>query len=124
MLIHIDIEAKAGPGLQGLLQAHHAALDDRVDAVLAGLEMLATAQEAMRETCMRMPERCDPYIYYSRVRPYIHGWKNSPALPNGLIMQEWLSMPGSRNSSAVRRGRKARIVPALDAGLGPMPRIH
>ena len=29
--------------------------------------------------------KCDPYIYFNRVRPYIHGWKNNPALPQGLI---------------------------------------
>ena len=32
-----------------------------------------------------MPERCDPYIYFHRVRPYIHGWKDNPALGAGLI---------------------------------------
>lgn len=118
VLIHIDIEAKAGPGLQGLLQAHHAALDDRVDAVLAGLEMLATAQEAMRETLLRMPERCDPYIYYSRVRPYIHGWKNSPALPNGLIYAGVAEYAGQPQQFRGETGSQSSIVPALDAGLG------
>ena len=28
---------------------------------------------AMNAHFDRMPERCDPYIYYQRVRPYIHG---------------------------------------------------
>ena len=39
----------------------------------------------MMVTLRRMPEFCDPYIYYHRVRPYIHGWKNNPAVPNGVI---------------------------------------
>ena len=30
---------------------------------------------------------CDPFIYFHRVRPYIHGWKNNPSLPNGLIYE-------------------------------------
>ena len=118
VLIHIDIEAKAGPGLQGLVQAHHAARVDRADAVLAGLEALAGAQEAMRETLLRMPERCDPYIYYSRVRPYIHGWKNSPALPNGVIYEgvpEYAEQPQQFRGET---GSQSSIVPALDAGLG------
>ena len=33
----------------------------------------------------RMVEKCDPYIYFNRVRPYINGWKNNPAMPGGLI---------------------------------------
>ena len=85
VLVHIEIEAEAGPGLIGLVQAQNAAEDDKEDDVLIGLRMLAAAQEAMRETLLLMPERCDPYIYYSRVRSYIHGWKNSPALPEGVM---------------------------------------
>lgn len=118
VLIHIDIEAKAGPGLQGLLQAHQAVEEDRAEAVLAGLEALAVAQDAMRETLLRMPERCDPYIYYSRVRPYIHGWKNSPALPHGLIYEgvpEYAQLPQQFRGET---GSQSTIVPALDAGLG------
>ena len=34
-----------------------------------------------------MPERCDPYVYFHRVRPYIHGWKDNPALGDGLIYE-------------------------------------
>ena len=35
----------------------------------------------------RMPEKCDPFIYYNRVRPYIFGWKNNPATPDGVIYE-------------------------------------
>ena len=57
---------------------------DKENEVLLGLRSLASAQIAMRDTLLRMKERCDPYVDYNRVRPYIHGWKNSPPLPNGL----------------------------------------
>lgn len=118
VLIHIDIEAKAGPGLQGLLQAHQAVEADRVDAVLAGLVALAAAQQAMCDTLLRMPERCDPYIYYSRVRPYIHGWKNSPALPQGLVYEGVLEYAELPQQFRGETGSQSTIVPALDAGLG------
>ncbi len=32
----------------------------------------------------RMPEKCDPYIYYHRVRPFIFGTKDNPDLKKGL----------------------------------------
>ena len=35
----------------------------------------------------RMPEKCDPFIYYNRVRPYIFGWKNNPTTPEGVIYE-------------------------------------
>ncbi len=118
VLIHIDIEAKAGPGLVGLIQAQNAACEDKAADVLQGLHALATAQEAMRDTLLRMPERCDPYIYYSRVRPYIHGWKNSPALPQGVIYEgvaEYAERPQQLRGET---GSQSSIVPALDSGLG------
>ena len=34
-----------------------------------------------------MPEKCDPYVYYHRVRPYIFGTKDNPDLKKGLIYE-------------------------------------
>jgi indoleamine 2,3-dioxygenase len=119
VLVHIEIEAEAGRGLMGLVQAQNAAQDDdKEDEVLIGLQMLAAAQEAMRETLLRMPERCDPYIYYSRVRPYIHGWKNSPALPEGVMYEGVVSYQDKPQLFRGETGAQSTIVPALDAGLG------
>lgn len=118
VLIHIDIEAKAGPGLAGLVQAHNAARDNKPDDVLQGLRALAAAQEGMRETLLRMPERCDPYIYYSRVRPFIHGWKNSPSLPQGVVYEGVEAYAQRPQQFRGETGSQSSIVPALDAGLG------
>ena len=46
---------------------------------------MANVWEAIKNIFYRMPERCDPYIYFERVRPYIHGWKDNPALPEGSM---------------------------------------
>jgi indoleamine 2,3-dioxygenase len=74
VVVHIQIERQAGRGLEGLLLAINAASKGKNDEVLLGLQDLASAQTAMRDTLLRMKERCDPYVYYTRVRPYIHGW--------------------------------------------------
>ncbi|MCE3222307.1 MAG: uncharacterized protein K0S58_487 [Nitrospira sp.] len=118
VLVHIEIEAKAAPGLVGLVQAQNAAQHNREDDVLQGLRALATAQEAMRETLLRMPERCDPYVYYNRVRPYIHGWKNNPALPEGLVYEGVEAYEARPQQLRGETGSQSSIVPALDAGLG------
>ena len=72
VVVHIQIEREAGSGLAGLLRAMNGAAEDKEDEVLLGLKSLALAQTAMRDTLLRMKERCDPYVYYNRVRPYIH----------------------------------------------------
>jgi indoleamine 2,3-dioxygenase len=66
----------------------------------------------------RIPEFCDPYIYYQRVRPFIHGWKDHPVLPSGV------RYAGVDDASAAPRrlrgetGAQSTIVPCVDAALG------
>ncbi len=118
VVVHIQIERQAGPGLDGLLRAINGAAGDQPDKVLCGLESLAAAQTAMRDTLRRMQERCDPYVYYTRVRPYIHGWKNSPSLPHGLIYDGIEAYAGKPRQFRGETGAQSSIVPCLDAGLG------
>lgn len=35
----------------------------------------------MQATLDRMGEKCDPYVYYTRVRLPMSGWRGNPALP-------------------------------------------
>lgn len=118
VVVHIQIEREAGPGLAGLLRTMKGAANDREDEVLLGLTTLASAQTAMRDTLIRMKERCDPYVYYNRVRPYIHGWKNSPSLPNGLAYEGVMSYAGQPQQFRGETGAQSTIVPCIDAGLG------
>jgi len=85
ILIHVDIERKAAPGmaiLHSCLDAAEAREAERLQLLLATVH---ASIESMFATMKRMTEWCDPYIYYHRVRPYIHGWKNHPDLPHGLV---------------------------------------
>ena len=50
--------------------------------VRASLSAIASALQRIVAVLRRMPEFCDPYIYFNRVRPYIHGWANHPARVN------------------------------------------
>lgn len=118
VLVHVQIERQAGPGLAGLVQAMTAAALDRESEVLIGLRALASAQAGMRDTLLRMKERCDPYVYYTRVRPYIHGWKNSPSLPDGLLYDGVSAYGATPQPFRGETGAQSSIVPCLDAGLG------
>jgi indoleamine 2,3-dioxygenase len=72
----------------------------------------------MRDTLLRMKERCDPYVYYTRVRPYIHGWNNNPALPDGLVYEGVADYGGRPQQFRGETGAQSSIVPCLDGGLG------
>ncbi|MCA1956985.1 MAG: indoleamine 2,3-dioxygenase [Nitrospira sp.] len=118
VVVHIQIERQAGPGLDGLVRAINAASQANDEEVWSGLRALAAAQIAMRDTLLRMKERCDPYVYYTRVRPYIHGWKNNPSLPFGLVYDEVEAYGGQPRQFRGETGAQSTIVPCLDAGLG------
>ncbi len=65
-----------------------------------------------------MPEWCDPYIYFHRVRPFIHGWKDHPSLPEGLIYEGVSEYDGQPQLLRGETGAQSGIVPCLDAALG------
>lgn len=110
VMIHIVIEHEAAPGIQAIhrwLQGT-AEVPEVLTAVLQSLI-------DMNAILDRMPERCDPYIYFNRVRPYIFGWKNNPALPNGLLYEGvWPEPKFFRGET----GAQSTIIPTFDAFLG------
>ncbi len=118
VLIHIDIEMLAAPALKALLPAQAAALSGNVSELEANLQVVADSLEKMNATMGRMPEHCDPYIYFNRVRPYIHGWKNSPYLPKGLIYEGVDAFKGEHQQFRGETGSQSGIIPCFDAALG------
>jgi len=49
------------------------------------------------------------------VRPYIHGWANNPALPDGLIYEGVEKYAGKGQSFRGQTGSQSSIVPSMDA---------
>jgi indoleamine 2,3-dioxygenase len=117
ILIHVEIEALAAKALRAALPALEAARAGDASRLFARLEEVASALEAMLASLRRMPERCDPYVYFHRVRPFIHGWKNHPALPDGVVYEGAAELSGPQRLRG-ETGAQSAIVPVLDALLG------
>jgi len=49
------------------------------------------------------------------VRAYLHGWKNNPALPEGLIYEGVERFAGQPQQCIGQTGSQSSIVPAMDA---------
>ena len=118
ILIHIEIEKKAGKALKAIEDAQHAVLENDAEKVEAALIKLRNALAAMYEVLGRMPERCDPYIYFHRVRPYIFGWRNNPSLPDGVIYEGVDEYKGVGQNFRGETGAHSAIIPAMDGILG------
>jgi indoleamine 2,3-dioxygenase len=118
ILVHVEIEAHAAAALQEIGPAQHAVADDRPSDLLAALARIVAALKRMNITLARMPEGCDPYIYFQRVRPYLYGWKDQPALPDGLLYEGVERFRGQRQKFRGETGAQSSIIPSLDAALG------
>lgn len=118
ILIHIDIEKKAGIALDAIEKAQRAVVANDADALDIALTQLRDGIKSMYDVLARMPERCDPYIYFHRVRPYIFGWRNNPALPNGVVYEGVTELGGKGMTYRGETGAQSAIVPALDGVLG------
>ena len=64
----------------------------------------------------KMPEKCDPYVYYHRVRPYIFGTKDNPDLKKGLIYEN--QFDNKPQFFRGETGAQSSIIPFLDGALG------
>ncbi len=118
ILIHIDIEAHAAGVIRTLPKLTQAAAQRNAAAAENCLEQICVAMDRMYTTLCRMGEWCDPYIYYHRVRPYIHGWKNNPGLPAGLVYDGVTEYAGQGQTFRGETGAQSSIVPCIDAVLG------
>ena len=118
ILIHIEIEKKAGKALKAIEDAQSAVSENDADQLEVALTNLRSALAAMYEVLGRMPERCDPYIYFHRVRPYIFGWRNNPSLPDGVIYEGVDEYQGVGQKFRGETGAQSAIIPAMDAVLG------
>ncbi len=116
VLVHVAIEAEAAVLLDDAAKLVTVARDgDTVEASRLLREMDA-AWERIYAHFGRMPEQCDPYVYFHRVRPYIHGWANNPALENGGLVYEGMDRyEGKPQAFRGQTGSQSSIVPAMDA---------
>ncbi len=118
VLIHIAIEGVAPPAIKAIinLQDHVKTSDPK--SALASLTILSEQIDKIVKILKRMPENCDPYIYYHRVRRFIFGWMGNPVIPEGVYydgVEKWNGKPQQFRGET---GAQSSIIPCLDAGLG------
>lgn len=111
--VHVAIEAAAAPALAALWRAQAAVAANDSASLESDLRTIAASLDAMYRILLRMPENCDPYIYYHRVRPYIHGFTEHPIVYEGADAYR-----GQPRAFFGETGAQSAIVPALDAALG------
>ena len=118
VLIHVAIEAAAGKALAAFGPVIEASNAGDIAMTCGLLEGMGKTWKTINAIFDRMPERCDPYIYFERVRPYIHGWRDNPALPHGIIYEGVERFSSKAQAFRGQTGSQSSIVPAMDALMG------
>jgi len=110
-LVHVAIEAEAGNMLIALQQAQKAVADDDVQAVLACLRDIRQGLVEITKIFHRMPEHCDPDIYYQNVRHPLYGLRD-------VVFEGVDKYQGKPQTFMGGSGAQSTIIPAVLAGLG------
>jgi len=114
--IHVCIENAASKAVNAATKLSYLNEDNSINDYLANLKDIVASLKEVNNIFSRMPEKCDPYIYYHRVRPFIFGTKDNPDLKKGLIYEgQFNNKPQFFRGET---GAQSSIMPFLDGALG------
>ena len=114
--IHVCIEDAASEAIDAAYKLSKLNESNNVDDFNTNLKKILKSLKNVNNIFSKMPEKCDPYIYFHRVRPYIFGTKDNPDLKKGLIYENQFN-----NKPQFYRGEtgaQSSIIPFLDGALG------
>jgi indoleamine 2,3-dioxygenase len=109
-LATLGVELAGAPAIVALTDAVTASQDGDDSALAQKLGALEAGIRQMTTALMRMTERCDPYVFYHRIRPHLAGWP-APGLlyaGTGTPPQVWAGGSAAQSS----------LLQSIDAGLG------
>lgn len=107
-LISVAMEAKGGPCIPIMLKAIQAARNDDAETVTQCLQSFAQTLDELGTALIRMYEKCDPHVFYHRIRPFLAGSKNmkDAGLPHGVFYDDgssrstWRQYGGGSNAQS------------------------
>ena len=114
--IHVCIEDAATEAIDSAYNLSLLNNKNSVNEFSLELKKIVKSLKKVNNIFAKMPEKCDPYVYYHRVRPYIFGTKDNPDLKEGLIYEnQYQNVPQFFRGET---GAQSSIIPFLDGALG------
>lgn len=109
-LATLGVELAGAPVIVALAAAVTASQQADDNALATELTALEAGIRQMIAALARMTERCDPYVFYHRIRPYLAGWPAPGLLYSGTGTPPQVFAGGSAAQSS--------LLQSIDAGLG------
>ncbi len=111
VVVHVAIEAAAGPGLLAMAHAQQAARRDDPDSVRAHLDTVAESLDAQTTYMSRMTEGNDPAVFATEFRPYYGGFED-------VVYEGVDELGGEPQTLRGGSGAQSCVLPSLDSALG------
>ncbi|XP_033028245.1 indoleamine 2,3-dioxygenase 2-like [Lacerta agilis] len=87
ILVTFLVEKAAAPGIKAVSQVVNGMLQPDNRILEEALQDVASSLKDMARVLKKMHDYVDPAIFYSVIRIFFSGWKDNPALPEGLIYE-------------------------------------
>ena len=83
------MESVGAPCLSAMVKAINHVHEGDHQGLVGDLQTIRDSLAQMNDAFQRMYEKCDPYVFYWKIRPYLAGWENmaEAGLPFGLIYE-------------------------------------
>ena len=116
IIIHACIENAAADAIEAAEIISQCTSESSEQEMATLFHRVETSLIDVNQIFSRMTERCDPYIYYHRVRPFIFGSKDNPDLEDGLVYEN--QFDNKPQFFRGETGAQSSIVPSLDGAFG------
>ncbi|KAJ1960682.1 tryptophan 2,3- dioxygenase [Dipsacomyces acuminosporus] len=130
-LISTAVEAKGARAVSAILDGIRAAEEDDIAGLTVSLSEIASSLQDANVVLERVYERCDPYVFYWRIREFIAGWENmaEAGLPHGVLyegvddvdassLEDLSSLAGKFRKYPGGSAAQTPLMQALDIALG------
>ncbi|KAJ1937609.1 tryptophan 2,3- dioxygenase, partial [Linderina macrospora] len=130
-LVTTAIEAKGARGINAIVDGIAGVETNDVVRVTAALDGIAQSLHEANGLLERMYERCDPYVFYWKIREFLAGWENmgEAGLPYGVLyegvddtdtfsLDNWQSLIRRFRKYAGGSAAQTPLLQAFDIALG------
>ncbi|XP_032085842.1 indoleamine 2,3-dioxygenase 2 isoform X1 [Thamnophis elegans] len=93
ILVSLLTEKVAAPGLKAIAKAVNGLLQPDDQILAEALQEVTNTLQEMTKTLKKMHDYVDPSVFYGVTRIFFSGWKDNPALPEGLLYEGLCEQP-------------------------------
>jgi len=109
-LTTVMIESLGAPAISAILKGQEAAASCDNKNFVDSLESIGEAINNCTNVLDRIPEKCDPHIFYSQIRPFLAGWPEEGIIYEGVSDEPKVYIGGSAAQSS--------LLQSIDAAMG------